>query len=198
MLQMKAVYEFDIKKDPHPNLKNRVQSNAHVNVCYSSGMDNDDIIASMKANAPTLQLSTRNLRQVPRQNEYETSKGLQKQPEKTTKPAFVMSHPTFTDPRGTDVISDEYVQISEKYEEIPSIYDQPNIENRTVHSVKFETERDEYDHIIAKEAELEDDGDEESVYEDYDPSYVNAKVSQNNDHLYENELNEYEITQSRF
>ena len=185
---MKAVYEFDMKKDPHPNLKNRVQGNAHANAVYIAGMD-DNIIGSKKAHGPTLQLSTRNLRQVPRQNEYETTENLKAQLQKKPKQGFVMSHPTFTDPRGTEVISDEYVQISEKYEDIHSVYDQPNSEDQNISSVMNESDRNEYDHILAKEAEL---------YEDYEPSYVNAHAHQNNDHLYENEIGDYEITQSRF
>ena len=188
---MQAVYEFDKKKDPHPNLKNRVQTNAHINVCYSAGMHDDGVISSKTSHGPTLQLSTRNLRQVSKQNEYQTSKDLKANLDKTKQTGFVLSHPTFTDPRGTDVVPDEYVQISEKYESIETVYDQPTHQKSDFPNIKEDddTDRNEYDHIVAQEAEAE---------EDDEPDYVNTPVSQSNDHLYENELSSYEITQSRF
>ena len=187
---MQAVYEFDKKKDPHPNLKNRVQTNAHVNVCYSSA--DDGMITSTKSRGPTLQLGTRNLRQIPKQNTYQTSSQLKGSLEKSTKKDFVFSHPTFTDPRGTEAVSDEYVQISEKYESIEQVYDQPKHHNRTIPSISERNDaadKNEYDHIVKNQSE--------EVYSE--PDYINSGVTQNNDHLYGNEkIGNYEITQSRF
>ena len=187
---MQAVYEFDKKKDPHPNLKNRVQTNAHVNICYSS--TDDGLIPSIKSHGPTLQLGTRNLRQIPKQNTYQTSNQLRGSLEKSTKKDFVFSHPTFTDPRGTEAVPDEYVQISEKYECIEPIYDQPQHHNKTIPSDSERndaSDMNEYDHIVKNQTE--------EVYTE--PDYINTGVTQNNDHLYENEkIGNYEIKQSRF
>ena len=187
--QMQAVYEFDKKKDPHPNLKNRVQTNAHVNMCYSSA--DDGLITSSKSRGPTLQLGTRNLRQIPKQNTYLTSNQMKDSLEKSIKNDFVFSHPTFTDPRGTDTVPDEYVQISEKYEYIEPIYDQPQHHNKKISddSERNEADRNEYDHIVAHQTDR--------VYSE--PNYINSGVTQNNDRLYENEkIGNYEIKQSRF
>lgn len=186
---MQAVYEFDKRKDPHPKLKNRIQTNAHINVCYSSA--DDGVITSPKSCGPTLQLSTKNLRQVPKQNTYQTTNQLKGSSENIQK-GFVFSHPTFTDPRGTEILSDEYVQISEKYESIQTNYDCPTHQNRSIPNTSDRSDAasaNEYDHIVTKDAE-------HGMYSE--PDYVNSGVTKTGEHLYENEIGTYEITQSRF